>query len=69
MSLVLVPTRIDLGDQSVEVGVSPQRALRNQLLPTGGTLFVPAAEKREHFRRTRVGGGDGSQGLSDLQTL
>lgn len=41
VGLVLVPARVDLGDQRVEVGVAAQRAPGDQLLPAGWTLLVP----------------------------
>ena len=41
VGLVLIPARVDLGDQCVEVGVAAQRAPGHQLLPAGGTLLVP----------------------------
>lgn len=46
VGLVLVPTRVNLGDERVEVGVSAQRAPGDQLLPAGGALFVPGGEER-----------------------
>lgn len=53
MGLVLVPARVDLWDQSVEVWVSAQRTPRDELLPAGRTLFVPE-EGADVFNMTRV---------------
>lgn len=41
VGLVLVPARVDLGDQRVEVRVPAQRTPGDQLFPAGRTLFVP----------------------------
>ena len=42
--LVLVPARVDLGNQVVKVRVWPERPLRDELLPAGRTLLVARAE-------------------------
>ena len=44
VGLVLVAARVDLGDECVEVRVSPQRASRHQLLPARWALLVPGVE-------------------------
>lgn len=55
VGLVLVATRVDLRDQSVEVGVTTQRTPGNQLLPAGRTLFVPGEGGRESLQLVTCG--------------
>ena len=46
VGLVLLPAGVDLRDQSIEVGVWPQRPLGYQLLSAGRTLLIPGVGER-----------------------
>lgn len=48
MGLVLVAARVNLGDQSVEVGISAQGTSGDQLLPAGRALLV-SEERQKRF--------------------
>lgn len=41
VSLIFLPTRIDLRDQRVKIGVWPQGAFGDQLLAAGRALLIP----------------------------
>ena len=46
VGLVLLPAGVDLRDQSIEVGVWPQRPLGYQLLSAGRALLIPGVGER-----------------------
>ncbi len=55
--LVLVARRVDLGDEHVEVGIGPQRALRHQLLAACRAFLNQPIVTFELGSQTAVGGG------------
>ena len=60
--LVLVARRVDLGDEHVEVGIGPQRALRHQLLAACRAFLNQPIVTFELGSQTAVGGGKVSGG-------
>lgn len=46
MRFILVSTRVNLGNQQIEIRIRPQGPLGDEFLPTRGALLVPRPESR-----------------------